>query len=167
VKKLVIPEDEELIDNAWAEAWQTYIDGEQWWPDAKFKKVLHKQTKLFQMSLSGEPIKEAIEAMIDLELGAFKCDVLRPVDIRGALNSGGLSGHNIEKVPTINMISRIMRQHELGTHVKTENGAFWIIRNAEKYENMRNADIEKYYNKGLISSTIRLQEFPTLNNEKR
>ena len=145
VKSVIMPENEELIDNAWAEAWQAYIEGEQWWPDEDFEKVLLDQTRSFQVPITDEPVNEAIRAMIELGLGVFKHDVLKLADIRTALKLSGLSGHNVEKVPTITMIGRIMNQENLGVSVRTSAGIYWIIRDFEKYQQMSNAAVERYY----------------------
>ncbi len=49
VEKLVIPNDIELINNAWAEAWTAYITGEQWWPQPDFEAdLLSHQITSFQ-----------------------------------------------------------------------------------------------------------------------
>jgi hypothetical protein len=51
-------------------------------------------------------------------------------------------------VESIIMTGKVMKQHRLGVSFKTKNGTYWIIHDTKKYEKMRNADIEKYYNKG-------------------
>ena len=149
VEGLTIPRDENLLDKAWAEAWQCYINGEQWWPDAEFKKILSEQTRSFQMPITDEPVDEAIKAMIETKFGLFSSDVVKPDDIRKSLDSSGLNGHNIRKIPSITMIGRIMKQHQLGVSFRTKKNTYWIIRNFEKYEKMKNSDIEKCYKSSL------------------
>jgi len=145
VEKLRIITDDDLIDSAWAEAWQLYTDGVQWWPNEDREKVLSNQTKSFQVPITDEPVDDAIKAMIDLRSGVFKYDVLKLSDIREALKTSGLSGHNIEKTPSNTMIGKIMKQHGLGISMRTATSRYWIIRDFEKYQQMKTTDVEKYY----------------------
>lgn len=146
VKKLMIPKDENLINNAWAEAWKAYVTGAVWWPQTNMEEELLSQVASFQIPISGEPVEEAIRDLIKQGNGAFACDVVRPSDIKSGLGSNLLGEHTIDKIPTIAMIGKIMTQCQLGVHTKSESGAYWIIRNKEKYENMKGSKIEKYYN---------------------
>ncbi len=146
VKKLITPTDEDLINNAWAEAWTAYVTGEVWWPQTDFEEDLLSQVTSFQIPISGEPVEEAIRDLIKQGNGAFACDVVRPSDIKGGLGSNPLGDHTLDKIPGITMIGKIMAQCQLGVNVKTQFGRYWIIRNKEKYEEMRNSKIEKYYN---------------------
>lgn len=146
VEKLVIPTDDDLLNDAWAEAWYNYKNGETWWADEKFEKVLLDQIESFQVSLTNEPVDDAIRIMIAQAYGAFACDVIKSIDIEKALKNDFLSKHRIEKVPSITIIGRIMAQSRLGIRRKTVGHIVWIIRNAKKYEKMRNRDVAKYYN---------------------
>lgn len=153
VKKLVIPTDENIINNAWAEAWCNYQNGETWWADEEFEKVLLGQVGSFQISLTGEPVEDAIRILIIKANGVFACDIVRSIDIRNELKSDILSEYNIEKVPSVQTIGRIMKQGNLGTNMKTSRIKYWIIRNNEKYAKMRNVDVDRYYNNFHSSST--------------
>lgn len=146
VRKLMPPTDENLINNAWAEAWTAYITGEAWWPQTDMEENLLSQVASFQIPVSGEPVEEAIRDLIRKGNGAFACDVVRPSDIKDGLGSNLLGENTIDKIPSIIMIGKIMTQCQLGVHIKSESGAHWIIRNKEKYEKMKNSRIEKYYN---------------------
>lgn len=146
VKKLVLPTDDNLLKNAWAEAWNRYINGEIWWADEDFEKILLTQVQSFQISLSGEPVENTIRIMIAQANGVFACDVIKTVDIEKAMKTDFLSDHRIEKVPSVTKIGMIMRQYNLGVNIRTRNHRFWIIRNKEKYEKMRNSAIDSYYN---------------------
>lgn len=50
---------DEMVDNAWAEAWQLYLAGEQWWPDAELEKRLDKHRA------ASEELSEGVLKMID------------------------------------------------------------------------------------------------------
>ncbi len=145
VETITIPTDENLINNAWAEAWTAYTSGEQWWPDEKFEKVLSNQTRSFQVPITDEPVEDVIRVMIESKIGIFKFDVLKLHNIREALKISGLSGYNIEKIPSLTMLGRIMNQHKLGMSVRTAAGICWFIRDFEKYQAMSNADVERIY----------------------
>lgn len=145
VRKLTIPTDENLVNNAWAEAWTAYVKGEVWWPQTDFEEDLLSQVASFQVPISNEPIEEAIKDLIRQRNGAFAFDVVRPVDIRDGLESTPLGKHVIGKIPNINIIGKIMTQHGLGVHIKTTR-VYWIIRNKERFEEMKNSQIEKFYN---------------------
>ncbi len=54
VKKIVQLTDENLIRNAWAEAWAAYTNGEQWWPQIDFQKELLNHTALFTIEKKGK-----------------------------------------------------------------------------------------------------------------
>lgn len=145
VEAITIPTDDNIINNAWMEAWAAYISGEQWWSDEEFEKILFGQTKSFQVPITDEPIDEAIRAMTESKMGVFKFDVLKLHDIRNALKISGLSGYNIEKIPSLTMLGRIMKRHELGISVRTTAGVYWFIRDFKKHQMMSNVDIEKIY----------------------
>lgn len=145
VEAITIPTDDNVINNAWVEAWTVYASGEQWWPDEEFEKILSNQTNSFQSSITDEPVDEAIKDMIESKIGVFKFDVMKLHDIRNALKISGLSGHNIEKIPSLKMLGRIIKQHELGMSVRTSAGVYWFIRDFEKYQAMGNTDIERIY----------------------
>lgn len=146
VEEITIPIDENIINNAWAEAWQYYSNGEQWWPDVEFKKTLSSQTMSFQMALSNDPIEESIRDLIEKKTGKFMKDVVKIIDIRNMLLHRGMNEYNLEKTPSMKMISMVMNQYDLGFKIKTRNSRFWAIRNRDKYKKMKSADIEKYYN---------------------
>lgn len=146
VKKLVTPTNDDLIDNAWAEAWSAYANGEIWWPQTDREEDLLNQVASFQMPISNEPIGEAIRDLIKQRNEAFACDVVKPADIRNHLGSNPLGKHKIEKIPSLNVIGKIMMQHSIGVRIKTAIAVYWIIRNKEAYEQMKNSEIERYYN---------------------
>ena len=146
VEKLVIPTDENIINNAWAEAWNNYINGEIWWPDEDFKKILSSHAMLFQTALSNDPIEEAIKDLIEKRIGKFAKDVVRAIDIRSLLLHRGMNEYDFEKTPSTTLIGKVMTQYDLGFTIKTKTSRYWIIRNREKYKKMRNVDIEQYYN---------------------
>lgn len=146
VKKLIIPTDNDLLNNAWAEAWYSYKNGEVWWADEAFEKVLLNQVGSFQVSLTGEPVEDTIRILIAQAHGAFACDVIKSIDIEKAMKTDYLSDHKVEKVPSLKLIGMIMKQCNLGSNIKTRNSKYWIIRNAEKYEKMKNVEVERYYN---------------------
>lgn len=146
VKKLVTLTNDDLIDNAWAEAWSAYVNGKVWWPHTDMEEDLLSQVASFQIPISNEPVGEAIRDLIKQRNEAFACDIVRPTDIRNHLGSNPLGKHKIEKIPNLSVIGRIMTQHRIGTHIKTSTGVYWIIRNKEAYEQMKNSDIERYYN---------------------
>lgn len=145
VEAIAIPTDEDLISRAWSEAWTAYKSGEQWWPDEGFEKILSGQTRSFQVPITDEPVEEAIRAMIESKMGVFKQDILKLRDIREALKISGLSGHNIERIPSLQMLGRIMMRHELGVSVRTATGVYWYIRDFKRYSMLANADIERIY----------------------
>lgn len=145
VERLIMPTDENLLNNAWSEAWELYLSGKVWWPEAHLEKTLSDQTKSFLAPITDEPVEEAVRHLIDLRQGAFKYDVLKLNDIRNALKSAGLSGHNVEKIPTLTMLGLIMKRHDLGVPVRTTSGRYWIVRNFEKYQLMSSTDVERYY----------------------
>lgn len=145
VEAITIPTDENIVDNAWAEAWAAYTAGEQWWPDEAFEKILANQTRSFQVPLTDEPVEDAIRAMIESKMGVFEHDILKLHEMRDALKISGLSGHNIGRNPSLTMLGRIMNRHELGMSVRTAAGVYWIIRDFKKYQAMANADIERIY----------------------
>ncbi len=151
VEKLVIPTDENLINNAWAEAWNSYVNGEIWWPDEDFKKILSRHVMSFQMALSTDPVEEAIRDLIETRTGKFAKDVVKSMDIRNLLLRRGMNDYDFEKTPSITLIGRVMNQYDLGSNIKTQNGRYWIIRNRENYKKMKKADIEKYYNSNDVS----------------
>ncbi len=146
VEKIIIPTDENIINNAWAEAWKNYTDGEIWWPDENFKKVLSGQSMSFQMALSTDPVEESIRDLIKNKSGKFLKDVVKPIDIRARLLHKGMNEYNLEKTPSLQMIGMVMKQYNLGFKIKVEGYPLWVIRNREKYENMKKVDIAKYYN---------------------
>lgn len=154
VEEITIPTDENVINNAWAEAWQYYTDGKQWWPDVELTNSLSSQTRSFQAPISNEPVEEAIRDLIEKKYGKFAHDVLRPIDMRNALTHRGMNEYNLDKTPTLNIIGKIMKQHNLGIHVKTAQGAYWIIRNFNEYKKMKNSDIEKYYNSAVKAPPV-------------
>ena len=145
VRKLVIPTDTGLVDNAWAEAWTAYVNGVPWWPQTDLEKDLLSQVRSFQIPITNEPVEELIRSLIEQERGVFACDVVRTNDIRKVLSSDPLNINRIEKIPSITMIGKIMSQNDLGVQRAANNYKFWVIRNKEKYEKMRNVDVERYY----------------------
>ena len=54
VEAITIPTDEDLINNAWAEAWTAYTSGEQWWPQADFEEKLSKHQAVSFQTLDNE-----------------------------------------------------------------------------------------------------------------
>lgn len=48
VEKLTMP-NIDLVNQAWAEAWKAYIDGEQWWPQTDLEKELSSRVTSFQV----------------------------------------------------------------------------------------------------------------------
>jgi len=103
------------------------------------------QVRSFQIPITNEPVEELIRSLIEQERGVFACDVVRTNDIRKVLSSDPLNINRIEKIPSITMIGKIMSQNDLGVQRAANNYKFWVIRNKEKYEKMRNVDVERYY----------------------
>ena len=145
VRKLTIPTNDDLLNSAWAEAWKNYTDGEQWWPTEEFEKVLLEQVASFQVPITDEPVEESIRDLIARKMGMFACNVVMFKDIRNALKSNGLYGHNIEKMPSLTMIGKIMRRHGLGVSFRTARGVYWLIRDFDKGQKMSAAEIERLY----------------------
>lgn len=151
IKKILLPTNQEVINNAWAEAWYSYISGEQWWPTPEIETELDIHRISFQSPLTEEPVEDAIRYMIKMKKDMFSRDILTINDIRNGLRVAGLIGQ-IYKIPSNAVIGKVLIRYKLGILVRTAQKRYWVIRNPEKYMNLKSSEIEKCYQRGLVET---------------
>lgn len=136
--------DEHVVNSAWGEAWQAYVNGEQWWPDSELEDLLNEHRLAFNASITDDSIDETIQSLIESKKGIFGKDILRGIDIQNYLKISANSRHGSGKVPSILTINKTMKQFNLGLEVQVQR-KYWVVHNIEKYKGMRPSEIEKCY----------------------
>lgn len=149
VNDITLPEDQIIIDAAWAEAWYSYINGEKWWPSPELDIELNTHRLTFQSAITDEPVEDALKCLIEKKFGMFSKDIMTISDIRIGLRTAGLTGHEVQKIPSNAVLGKILNRHRLGISVKTKSKRYWVVRNFPNYEGLKSSEIENYYNSAI------------------
>jgi len=144
IKNIKMP-DEQIVNSAWSEAWNAYINGEQWWPDSGLEELLDSHRLSFNASITDDSIDEIIESLIDSKKGIFAKDIVRGIDIQNHLKISVNSRHGSAKIPSVMIINKTMKQFKLGLECQINKRKYWAIHNIEKYKKMRPVEIERCY----------------------
>lgn len=88
---------------------------------------------------SKSPMQQTIEAFVEKQHGAFRCDILTTTDMSETLRAGAMMPADMMTDPkffTPRKIGMVLKEMGVYPQIRSSNARLWVIRNEEKYAAM-------------------------------
>lgn len=109
---------------------------------------------------SKSPMQQTLEAFIEKQHGAFRCDVLTTRDMGDTLRAGVMMPADMMSEPkyfTDKKIGMLLKEAGIYKQVRCSDARLWIIRNEEKYAHMTSTQLYHEYESQLRDARAEAQ----------
>ena len=155
--------------------WLTYWEDRwTWMKNGGWKAVVHHLMNVVDLSTfnpneappmteflreikesSKSPMQQTVEAFINKQHGAFRCDVLTANDMGETLRAGAMTPADMMTDPkffTDKKIGMILKEIGSYQQVRTSDARLWVIRNEENYAHMSSTQLYHEYERQMSAA---------------